>query len=235
MSEDFNFNPFTEEPAKPTDNSLDTMIDTMKQEQKQLNEFIKSQPKDVQINEVVNEIEDEDNEENTENIVIINRYKTSIFAEYLRDNNIKFVIKDAKHNTELLTRIRVLVQNKNGNISDVMCYVSIDILEKFVTNFLDYNISGLSAVCRDDVVMRDNLNEWMIESNISQLKNPKQRLLFNLLKNVYVVYTLNKLKSTIPNESQFITQTSDTTEDNTIKKVIINRSTDINDDELFIN
>lgn len=85
--------------------------------------------------------------------------------------------------------------------------------------------------------MRDNLNEWMIEcGDFTQMKSPKQRLLFNLLKNIYVVYSINKIKKSIPNESSFIDQTRN--EDKTIKKVILTKSTsndNDNDDELLIN
>ena len=158
------------------------------------NEVMSSKQKN---NDKENEVED-DEEDFGKDVIKIQRYESSCFHDYLIEHGVKFgnmQNKNAKQIKDVLHNIRLLVQNKNNvNVTDLIAFAFIEFIENLSVNILNIDIHGLSAICRADPVLNDNLHEFLIENGLSinVLKNPSYKLLLSFVKYIYIVYAMNK-------------------------------------------
>ncbi len=138
----------------------------------------------------------------------------------------------------MLEKIRLLIQVKNNtNDSTVFVYIGLDVIERFVSNFV--NISGVTKMCQADPQFNDYLNEYLIENNISvAIRNPRNKVLFSILQKAYLVYTINQM-SQQPNNVNIIPIASDNTQEeerpNAKRIIITQQQQHNNDNENMIN
>ena len=152
--------------------------------------------------------EDEDDDKDREKVIlIINRFKNSLrFSKIL--NKIKIDTLDMtkmsmKKLNGLLDKIRFTLDNsQNNDLINTAIFAGIGSLEKLATNLQLAKLDGLTQNLMANEVFLDSIETLKIENNISlKFQDPKKRLMFELVKSVYMTHTINSLKENLGNIS----------------------------------
>ena len=99
----------------------------------------------------------------------------------------------------LLDKIRFTLDNsQNNDLINTVIFTGIGSLEKIATNLQLAKLDGLTQNLMTNEVFLDSIETTKIESNISlKFQDPKKRLMFELIKSMYMTHTINTLKDNL--------------------------------------
>jgi hypothetical protein len=139
-------------------------------------------------------------------LLILKRYSTSRFTDYLKSMNINTDEEsfDKYSNDELerlLDDIRYTISQKNGNnMIEGVSLKAIETMESFMTNI--YKIDGLSKVLKNNEQFLDTLSELSLEySNFSYI-SPEKRMTYIIISNAMMVHQSHAFFSELSKTSE---------------------------------
>ena len=99
----------------------------------------------------------------------------------------------------LLDKIRFTSDNsQNNDLINTVIFTGIGTLEKIATNLQLAKLDGLTQNLMTNEVFLDSIETINIECNISsKFRDPKKRLMFELIKSMYMTHTINTLKENL--------------------------------------
>ena len=147
----------------------------------------------------------DDGTEREKIILIINRYKNSTrFAKSLKElklDKLDFANMNMKKLNGLLDKIRFTVDNsQNNDLINAAVFAGIGAIEKIASNLQIAKLDGLSQSLMGNEVFLDSIETIKIESYIFlRFQDPKKRLLFELIKSMYMTNIINTIKQIMGN------------------------------------